>query len=269
MPEDTLRLAVLIDADNSSVNVLADILAESSKLGTATVKRVYGDFTSPNLQSWGKVLAEHAVQPIQQYRNTTKKNASDSALIIDAMDLLHTKRFDGFCLVSSDSDFTRLAIRIREDGLPVFGFGEEKTPNSFVKACNRFFYIEIFRTKLVEPEPEKLQRPNATNQLDDNSAAKAPIAVNIPETETPLRDLKTDKKFREALDKAFDAATSNDANRADLGAIGTHLQKLMPEFDSRNYGFKKLSDLVEKIDALKVVRSGNAGGPQRIYVEKR
>src|SRR6188472_52572 len=169
MPEETLRLAVLIDADNSSVNVLADILAESSKLGTATVKRVYGDFTSTNLQSWGKVLAEHAVQPIQQYRNTTKKNASDSALIIDAMDLLHTKRFDGFCLVSSDSDFTRLAIRIREDGLAVFGFGEEKTPNSFVKACNRFFYIEIFRTKLAEPESSEPQGLKDTRP-DDASA---------------------------------------------------------------------------------------------------
>jgi uncharacterized LabA/DUF88 family protein len=266
MPEDTLRLAVLIDADNSSVNVLADILAETSKLGTATVKRVYGDFTSTNLQSWGKVLAEHAVQPIQQYRNTTKKNASDSALIIDAMDLLHTKRFDGFCLVSSDSDFTRLAIRIREDGLPVFGFGEEKTPNSFVKACNRFFYIEIFNTKLVEPEPEEFQALKETRP--DISVASASTKVSTPEAEAPLRDLKTDKEFQEALDKAVDAATLNDGNRAELGAIGTHLQKLMPEFDSRNYGFKKLSDLVAKIDTLKVFRVGNTGGPQRIYVEK-
>jgi uncharacterized LabA/DUF88 family protein len=268
MPEDTLRLAVLIDADNSSVTVLADILAEASKLGTATVKRVYGDFTSTNLQGWGKVLAEHAVQPIQQYRNTTKKNASDSALIIDAMDLLHTNRFDGFCLVSSDSDFTRLAIRIREDGLPVFGFGEEKTPNSFVKACNRFFYIEIFKTQLVEPEPEDIQGLNTT-QPDDNALARASATVSAHKTEIPLRDLKTDTEFKQALDKAIDAASPNDANRAELGAIGTHLQKLMPEFDSRNYGFKKLSDLVEKIGTLQVSRIGNTGGPQRIYVQRR
>ena len=267
MPEDTLRLAVLIDADNSSVSVLADILAETSKLGTATVKRVYGDFTSTNLQSWGKVLAEHAVQPIQQYRNTTKKNASDSALIIDAMDLLHTERLDGFCLVSSDSDFTRLAIRIRENGLPVFGFGEEKTPNSFVKACNRFFYIEIFKTKLVEPEATELQGPKATPV--DASSSKPSTTVSSPITETPLRDFESDIEFQEALVKAVAAATLNDASRAELGAVGLHLQKLMPEFDSRNYGFKKLSDLVVKIGTLKVSRIGAAGGPQQIYVERR
>ena len=145
MPDDTLRLAVLIDADNASPAVIGDILAEVSKLGIATVKRVYGDFTSSNLNSWRAVLADHAIQPIQQFRNTVGKNASDSALIIDAMDLLHTRELGGFCLVSSDSDFTRLATRIREDGLPVFGFGEEKTPNAFIKASDRFIYTEIFK----------------------------------------------------------------------------------------------------------------------------
>ena len=145
MPDDTLRLAVLIDADNASPAVIGDILAEVSKLGIATVKRVYGDFTSSNLNSWRAVLADHAIQPIQQFRNTVGKNASDSALIIDAMDLLHTREPGGFCLVSSDSDFTRLATRIREDGLPVFGFGEEKTPDAFIKACDRFIYTEIFK----------------------------------------------------------------------------------------------------------------------------
>ena len=145
MPDDTLRLAVLIDADNASPAVMGDILAEVSKLGIATVKRVYGDFTSSNLNSWRAVLADHAIQPIQQFRNTVGKNASDSALIFDAMDLLHTRELGGFCLVSSDSDFTRLATRIREDGLPVFGFGEEKPPSAFIKACDRFIYTEIFK----------------------------------------------------------------------------------------------------------------------------
>jgi hypothetical protein len=126
MPDATLLLAVLIDADNASAAVIGDILSEIASIGTASVKRVYGDFTTSNLQSWGKVLAEHAIQPMQQFRNTVGKNASDSALIIDAMDLLHTRQLGGFCLVSSDSDFTRLATRIREDGLPVYGFGEEK-----------------------------------------------------------------------------------------------------------------------------------------------
>ena len=130
MPDDTLRLAVLIDADNASAAVIADILSEIASLGTASVKRVYGDFTTSSLSGWRKVLAEHAIQPVQQFRNTIGKNASDSALIIDAMDLLHTRELGGFCLVSSDSDFTRLATRIREDGLVVYGFGEEKTPKS-------------------------------------------------------------------------------------------------------------------------------------------
>ena len=141
MPDDSLRLAVLIDADNASAAVIGDILSEVASLGTASVKRVYGDFTTTNLHGWRTVLLEHAIQPVQQFRNTVGKNASDSALIIDAMDLLHTRELGGFCLVSSDSDFTRLATRIREDGLPVYGFGEEKTPRSFINACDRFSLV--------------------------------------------------------------------------------------------------------------------------------
>src|SRR6266446_4883686 len=150
MPDDSLRLAVLIDADNASAAVIGDILSEVASLGTASVKRVYGDFTTSNLHSWRAVLLEHAIQPIQQFRNTVGKNASDSALIIDAMDLVHTRALGGFCLVSSDSDFTRLATRIREDGLIVYGFGQQKTPKSFIKACDRFIYTEIFKTKEVD-----------------------------------------------------------------------------------------------------------------------
>jgi hypothetical protein len=266
MPDDVLRLAVLIDADNASVTLLSEILAEVSKLGTATVKRVYGDFTSANLQSWGKILAEHAIQPIQQYRNTTKKNASDSALIIDAMDMLHTRRFEGFCLVSSDSDFTRLAIRIREDGLTVFGFGEEKTPNSFVKACNRFFYTEIFRTKA--PGPAK-KRAAAKKIPESDQPKNVELTHTVPVEAAPLRDFKTDKEFQGALEKAFDAASPGDSSRADLGAVGTHLQKLMPEFDSRNYGFKKLSDLMEQLETFNLLRSGTGGGPRRVYMERK
>src|ERR1700751_3601196 len=173
MPDDSLRLAVLIDADNASAAVIGDILSEVASLGTASVKRVYGDFTTSNLHSWRTVLLEHAIQPVQQFRNTIGKNASDSALIIDAMDLLHTRRLGGFCLVSSDSDFTRLATRIREDGIPVYGFGEEKTPNSFIKACDRFVYTEIFRTKKTS--------------TSHRSVASRP---------KPLRDLKSDDVFK-------------------------------------------------------------------------
>jgi len=244
MPDDTLRLAVLIDADNASAAVIGDILSEVASLGTASVKRVYGDFTTSNLNSWGKVLAENAIQPIQQFRNTVGKNASDSALIIDAMDLLHKRELSGFCLVSSDSDFTRLATRIREDGLRVYGFGEEKTPRSFINACDRFFYTEIFRTKEVD-------------------APKAAIAAKSG----PLRNLATDKGFKAALDQSVDAAI--ESGRANLGAVGTHLMKLLPDFDSRNYGFRKLSDLVEKVPTLKLTREKTVGGTQVVYVERK
>jgi uncharacterized LabA/DUF88 family protein len=244
MPDDVLRLAVLIDADNASAFVIGDILAEVSKLGTASVKRIYGDFTTSNLQGWKTVLAEHAIQPVQQFRNTTGKNATDSALIIDAMDLLHTRELGGFCLVSSDSDFTRLATRIREDGLPVYGFGEEKTPSSFIKACDRFIYTEIFRQKPV-------------GALKKAASTKS----------QPLRDLRSDEGFQSAFQQSVEAAMT-DGNRAHLGAVGSHLLKLLPDFDSRNYGFQKLSDLVEAIPNYRVVREKTASGNPVAYVER-
>lgn len=245
MPEDVLRLAVLIDADNASAAVLGDILSEVASLGTASVKRVYGDFTTSNLNSWRAVLAEHAVQPIQQFRNTVGKNASDSALIIDAMDLLHTRELGGFCLVSSDSDFTRLATRIREDGLLVYGFGEQKTPRSFITACDRFIYTEIFKTKKV-------------------GASKAAVSSQS----RPLREFTTDSAFQEALAQSVDAAATENG-RAHLGAVGSHLIKLLPDFDSRNYGFSKLSDLVEKIPTLVLSRENAGRGTQVIYVQRK
>jgi uncharacterized LabA/DUF88 family protein len=245
MPEDILRLAVLIDADNASASLIGDILAEISKLGTASVKRIYGDFTTSNLQGWKPILAEHAIQPVQQFRNTTGKNATDSALIIDAMDLLHTRQLQGFCLVSSDSDFTRLATRIREDGLPVYGFGEEKTPSSFIKACDRFIYTEIFRQKQVDPS----KKPASTKS-------------------EPLRELSRDSGFKSAFQQSVEAAMT-DSNRAHLGAVGSHLLKLLPDFDSRNYGFQKLSELVEAIPGYRIVREKTAGGNPVAYVERK
>ncbi len=263
MSEHTARLAVLIDADNASVNAIGDILAEISKLGTASVKRAYADFTSSNLQSWAKILAEHAIQPIQQYRNTVGKNASDAALIIDAMDLLHTRHLDGFCLVSSDSDFTRLATRIKEDGLPVYGFGEQKTPNSFVKACSRFFYTEIFKPK---PPPPAVEKPAVDGQIAKGTRAKSG-AISRPALAeaTPLLNLATDTEFQAALEQAIDAATPTGEPRANLGAVGLHLQKLLPEFDSRNYGFMKLSDLLSTIRTVKLTWDGK---PPRVFVER-
>jgi len=245
MPDDVLRLAVLIDADNASAAVIGDILAEISKLGTASVKRIYGDFTTSNLQGWKAILAEHAIQPVQQFRNTTGKNATDSALIIDAMDLLHTRQLQGFCLVSSDSDFTRLATRIREDGFPVYGFGEEKTPSSFIKACDRFIYTEIFR-----------QKPAAASKKETSTKSQ------------PLRNLNRDERFRSAFQQSVDAAMT-DGSRAHLGAVGSHLLKLLPDFDSRNYGFQKLSELVEAIPGYRIVREKTAGGYPVAYVERK
>jgi uncharacterized LabA/DUF88 family protein len=244
MPDDTLRLAVLIDADNASAAVIGDILSEIASLGTASVKRVYGDFTTPSLNGWRKVLAEHAIQPVQQFRNTIGKNASDSALIIDAMDLLHTRELGGFCLVSSDSDFTRLATRIREDGLTVYGFGEEKTPKSFINACDRFIYTEIFKAK-----------PNGPSKT-------------VSSRSEPLRDFNHDEAFRAALDQSVDAA-AQESGRANLGTVGNHLLKLLPDFDPRNYGFRKLSELVERTPSLTLIREKTPGGMQVLYVERR
>jgi NYN domain/OST-HTH/LOTUS domain len=210
------RLAVLIDADNDDASVIQELLAEVSRYGTATIKRAYGNWTTPQLQHWKEVLNKLAIQPIQQFNYTTGKNSSDSALIIDAMDVLHSKQVDGFCIVSSDSDFTRLATRIRESGLIVYGFGQRKTPEAFVAACDKFVYTEILKASTA-PEPN----------------AKAP---QFP----PLKPM-----ILEAIE-----ASSRDDGWAPLGPVGSHITKNNPAFDARNYGFTKLSDLVRKQNYL-------------------
>jgi uncharacterized LabA/DUF88 family protein len=218
------KLAVLIDADNAQASVIQELLAEVSRYGTATIKRAYGDWTTQNLRSWKDVLHTMAIQPIQQFSYTSGKNATDSALIIDAMDVLHTGSVDGFCLVSSDSDFTRLATRIREAGLVVYGFGERKTPEPFVAACDKFIYTEILHT---EPLPEK-----------DASKAE-PVAVS---------DVR---KLQPMIIAAIDANAREDG-WASLGGVGSHIGKINPAFDARNYGFKKLSELVRSLKYLEV-----------------
>jgi uncharacterized LabA/DUF88 family protein len=211
------RLAVLIDADNAQPSVASELMTEIGRYGTATVRRAYGDWTTPNLTGWKEHLHTLAIQPIQQFRLTIGKNATDSALIIDAMDLLHSNRIDGFCLVSSDSDFTRLATRIREAGLSVFGFGEKKTPHPFVAACNKFVFTEILR--------------GAT----ENQFSSSPGQVSLKPT----------------LTRAIAAATGDDG-WAFLGAVGNLVSKANPEFDPRNYGKKKLGELVREQDYLEV-----------------
>jgi len=223
------NLAVLIDADNAQAAIIHELLAEVSRYGTASVKRAYGDWTTPGLKKWKEVLHEMAIQPIQQFSYTTGKNSTDSALIIDAMDLLHTGRLNGVCLVSSDSDFTRLATRIRESGLVVYGFGERKTPKPFVAACDKFIYSDILK-------------PAKTGEAQTKAQAE------------PLKPMLID---------AVNAAAQDDG-WANLGTVGSALQKISPSFDPRNYGFQKLGELVRKQSylSLKEVQISAAGAVQ-------
>lgn len=233
------RLAVLIDADNAMPSITEELLTEVAKYGVASVKRIYGDWTTPNLGGWKSVLLEHSIQPIQQFRYTVGKNATDSAMIIDAMDLLYTKRFDGFCLVSSDSDFTRLASRIREEGLLVYGIGEKKTPKAFVSACDKFIYTEVIRIKEDSRPAVKLKSAN---------------------------ELKGDTQLVSLLRTALEAA-SDETGWAQLGAVGSNIAKQAPEFDPRNYGYSKLGELAAATQLFEIDERVQSDGHSRsIYV---
>lgn len=243
------KLAVLIDADNAQASVIRELLEEVSRYGTATIKRAYGDWTTTNLKGWKEVLHTMAVQPIQQFSYTSGKNATDSALIIDAMDVLHTGRVDGFCLVSSDSDFTRLATRIREAGLVVYGFGERKTPEPFVAACDKFVYTEILRVKPDAPKAEAVPSGGPLKPEGDAAA---------------LMDLKL--MILTALE-----AVARDDGWAPLGTVGGLINKNNPSFDPRNYGFAQLGKLVRKQDYLEVkeVSMGDGSANVHLYVRSR
>lgn len=228
------NLAILIDADNAQASVISELLEEVANYGTATVKRAYGDWTTSNLARWKDVLHVHAIQPIQQFRYTTGKNATDSALIIDAMDLLHGGKVHGFCLVSSDSDFTRLATRIREAGLSAFGFGEKHTPKPFVAACDKFIYTEILKESNI------------------------PVETAAPEQTT----------LKQMLISAITSAASDDG-WARLSAIGTMLIKLDPSFDPRNFGYKKLGELAKAQDYLELKSVPTSAGSNAIHIHVR
>jgi hypothetical protein len=244
--EPTLRLAVLIDADNAQAAVIEGLLAEIARFGEATVKRIYGDFTAPTSASWKKVLQKYAIKPVQQFAYTTGKNATDSTLIIDAMDLLYTRKFDGFCLITSDSDFTGLAMRLREEGLTVLGFGEKKTPEAFRNACHKFLFTEVLRPSAsAEPvaQPQKAE--------NDQKMSQSPPSAEIVEAKQEFP-----KKFvLAALEQS-----SDDAGWAHLGTFGSYLTKLQPDFDSRIYGYKKLSDLVKAKKELFITEERQAPG---------
>ena len=231
MSETSKRLAVLIDADNAQAAVIESLLEEVAKFGVASVRRIYGDFTLPNSSSWKKILNKHSIKPIQQFAYTTGKNATDSTMIIDAMDLLYTRKIDGFCLVTSDSDFTGLAVRLREEGLDVYGFGEKKTPEAFRNACHRFIFTEILRQpEAAVAQPVSSVIPSAAQQTQQ--PASVPQALQIPAF--PVKFL------REAMENSAD-----DSGWTNLGTLGSYMQKVQPDFDSRLYGYKKLSDLVK------------------------
>ena len=236
------KLAVLIDADNTQPAIIEGLLDEVAKYGIASVKRIYGDWTSTNLRSWKERLLANAIQPIQQFSYTAGKNATDSAMIIDAMDLLYSGKLDGFCIVSSDSDFTRLAARLRESGCTVYGFGAEKTPKAFVKVCDKFIYTEILLDNQEEPDEEG--RPQAKNR----------------------KEFKVDSKLLKLLRDAVDDSADESA-WAYLGGVGQKINNRSSEFDPRNYGFKKLGDLFRAVPQFETEeRTQENGTGRQVYI---
>jgi uncharacterized LabA/DUF88 family protein len=238
-----LNFAVLIDADNVPSAHLKEMMEEIAKYGNPTIKRIYGDWTKPNLSKWKNLLLENAITPIQQYGYTTGKNATDSAMIIDAMDILYSQKVNGFCLVSSDSDFTRLATRLREAGMQVIGIGEKKTPNPFIVACDKFIYIEILKSQ-------------STKDGEGKEAVKSSV------------DAITKKEIKLIATTISDL--SDDDGWAFLGDVGSLLLKKQPNFDSRNYGFQKLTPLIDSIGSFEVEqREGAKKSNKLIFVRNK
>lgn len=238
-----IKLAVLIDGDNIPSAYVKEMMAEIAKYGNPTIKRIYGDWTNPHLTKWKNVLLENAITPIQQYGYTTGKNATDSAMIIDAMDILYSEKVNGFCLVSSDSDFTKLATRLREAGMQVYGIGEKKTPNPFIVACDKFIYIEILKYQSKESESESIEDTSKDNF-----------------------DKITAKEIKFIASTISDVA--DDDGWAFLGDVGSLLQKKQPNFDSRNYGFQKLTPLIRSIKKFEIERRDSSSGRFKlIYVK--
>lgn len=241
-----LKLAVLIDGDNIPSAYVKEMMQEIAKYGNPTIKRIYGDWTKPNLTRWKNLLLENAITPIQQYGYTTGKNATDSAMIIDAMDILYSEKVNGFCLVSSDSDFTRLATRLREAGMKVFGIGEKKTPEPFIVACDKFIYLEIIKGASKEEIP-------------------GTTVESVKKEETDKITPKVIKLISSTVDDLGD-----DEGWAFLGEVGNLLQKKQPNFDSRNYGFAKLTPLIKSIEKFEIEERENQKGKFKlIYVRNK
>ena len=225
-----LKLAVLIDSDNAQASIISNLLKEIAKYGTANIKRAYGDWTTDRLKNWKEFLHKHAIQPIQQFSYTTGKNSTDSSLIIDAMDILHEDNVDGFCIISSDSDFTRLSTRIRENGLVVYGFGEKKTPEAFISACDEFIFTE-----------------------------------NLRETPKPVNRVDTDSKLKQMMINAI-KAVSDENGLARLTRVTTHIKKTNPEFDTRTYGYEKMGQLIRSLKYLTIVEESFNDGSNNKHI---
>lgn len=254
-----LKLAVLIDADNVPYSNVKGMMEEIAKFGSPTTKRIYADWTKPNANGWKNVLLEHAITPVQQYSYTIGKNSSDSALIIDAMDLLYTGKLDGFCIVSSDSDFTRLAIRLRESGMKVIGIGEKKTPNSLIAACDRFIYIEV----LDGATKKKTKKTSATSTDADSKKKSTKVVEKIP-----VKALsKIDEDIIELIGTTIEDIADDDG-WAFLGDVGNMIVRLRPEFDARNYGFSKLTPMLKSMkDILEIdERESDKKGIKHVFV---
>ncbi len=269
-----LKLAVLIDADNVPYSNVKGMMEEIAKFGTPTTKRIYADWTKPNANGWKNVLLEHAITPIQQYSYTVGKNSSDSALIIDAMDLLYSGKLDGFCIVSSDSDFTRLAIRLRESGMKVIGIGEQKTPKPFISACDRFIFIEVLdgaikKTRKTTNAQTKSPKPAATAAI---IGTKKPLDPSSNSEQAPQKEApnKIDGETIELIEDTLDAIGDDDG-WAFLGDVGNLIVKKKPEFDPRNYGFSKLTPMLKSLtDILEIdERESDKKGIKHVFVRLR
>ncbi|HEY6142062.1 MAG TPA: NYN domain-containing protein [Flavobacterium sp.] len=272
-----LKLAVLIDADNVPYSNVKGMMEEIAKFGTPTTKRIYADWTKPNANGWKSVLLEHAITPIQQYSYTVGKNSSDSALIIDAMDLLYSGKLDGFCIVSSDSDFTRLAIRLRESGMKVIGIGEKKTPSAFIAACDRFVFIEVLdgaikKTRKTANVQNKSPKPTAAAPVIESKKAVDQSSDNNRNEQAQQKEApsKIDNQTIELIEDTLDAIGDEDG-WAFLGDVGNLIVKKKPEFDPRNYGFSKLTPMLKSLtDILEIdERESDKKGIKHVYVRLR
>ncbi len=273
--ETELKLAVLIDGDNIPSAYIKEMMEEIAKYGNPTIKRIYGDWTKPHLERWKNVLLENAITPIQQYGYTIGKNSTDSAMIIDAMDILYSERVNGFCIVSSDSDFTRLATRLREAGMKVFGIGEKKTPNPFIVACDKFIYIEILKKR-----SRPFIAPTKETKSKHAAAVEKPVSKDLsPATIGNRASVEEEKDEVEKITPEvikLIAATVSDAAEEDgwafLGDVGSLLVKKQPNFDSRNYGFEKLTPLIHSTGKFEIEQRSNPNPKSRIkliYVKNK